>query len=580
MKKNFIIILLLLVSSYAAPAQFQVSFGTTNLNCNEVRFDIYCHYPGGNPAMQGGVFVADFGDGTLYTLTPQINGTNSTAYLAYVHTFADAGPHLVHIGFISGGMSHDAATQIVHPGCAYYSGKLYLRGDNNCYFNSGVDIPVQFPYGIQVSEDNTILDTIRSLDRYSYYLDALNPAANYKLKIIGYPAYYQVVCPPNGEYAIPAGTPGEQYRNLDFFLEAAPGVNSYDAYIYACGYFRSPYTSYLTLSYGNKTMAELDGKVTLHIDSNYRFASSLPAPAYVSLNNDTVSWDVDSLTASASESILVELESRNLVAPGTVACNTAFITDANGSVTADLFPADNSYTFCDSVRSSFDPNAKYVQPSGNLLTDTTLMTYTIEFENLGNDTAFNVYIVDTLSQYLDISTLQVLFATHDFQVNQRHFNGQTVLRFDFPDILLPDSSSEYNKGHIIYRIRTKDNLPIGTRIENTAYICFDSNAAVVTNTVVNERVSNTVGIPGAAGMELSKTIQLYPNPAHTELNVWFQTASVKEFYVADMTGKALAHYKVNSPLVKVDLSRFARGSYVLIVYDKGKLYSTKVFVKQ
>ena len=206
----------------------------------------------------------------------------------------------------------------------------------------------------------------------------------------------------------------------------------------------------------------------------------------------------------------------------------------------------------------------------------------IKMEFIGKDTLKitdgNVYIIDTLSQYLDISTLQVLFATHNFQVSQRQMNGQTILRFDFPEILLPDSSSAYNKGYIVYQLKTKSNLPIGTKIENTAYIYFDSNAAVVTNTVVNERVENTVGIEKVENQ--LATIQLYPNPANTELNVWFRSASVKEFYVADMTGKRLAHYKVNSALAKIDLSRFASGSYLLIVNDKGKWYSSKVFVKQ
>lgn len=579
MKKQLFILLLFIINSASSIAQFQVGTGAvTNLSCNEVRFDIYCSYPGGNPAMAGGVFVVDFGDGSTMTLTPQINVTNSQAFKSYNHIYSSAGPYMVHISYVSGGTVRDIETQIVHSGCAYYTGKLYVRGDNNCYYNYDVDFPIQVPYSIQVSEDNTILDTIRSLDRYSYYLDALNPGANYKFKIIDYPSYYQVVCPPNGEYSFPVSTPGEHFRNQHFFLEADPNVNSYDAYIYACGYLRSQYTSYLSLAYGNKTMIAMDGKVTLHIDSNYHFVSSLPAPTYVSPNNDTVSWEIDSLTAMASEDILIELESNNLVPPGTVACNTAFITDANGNVTADLFAADNNYTFCDSVRSSFDPNAKYVQPSGNLLTDTTLMTYTIEFENMGNDTAFNVYIIDTLSPYLDISTLQVLFATHNFQVSQRQMNGQTILRFDFPEILLPDSSSAYNKGHIVYQLKTKNNLPIGTKVENTAYIYFDSNAAVVTNTVVNERVDNTVGIEKVENQRA--TIQLYPNPANTELNVWFQSASIKEFYVADMTGKRLAHYKVNSALAKIDLSRFASGSYLLIVNDKGKWYSSKVFVKQ
>jgi hypothetical protein len=45
----------------------------------------------------------------------------------------------------------------------------------------------------------------------------------------------------------------------------------------------------------------------------------------------------------------------------------------------------------------------------------------------------------------------------------------------------------------VYSIKLLNNLPIGTQIKNTAYIYFDFNEAVITNTTVNT-LSVNVGV--------------------------------------------------------------------------------------
>ena len=65
---------------------------------------------------------------------------------------------------------------------------------------------------------------------------------------------------------------------------------------------------------------------------------------------------------------------------------------------------------------SFDPNDKMVMPAGQgpakevLGTDN--LTYTIRFQNTGNDTVFFVMLIDTSSTVLDMNTFEFIGSSH------------------------------------------------------------------------------------------------------------------------------------------------------------------------
>jgi uncharacterized repeat protein (TIGR01451 family) len=73
-------------------------------------------------------------------------------------------------------------------------------------------------------------------------------------------------------------------------------------------------------------------------------------------------------------------------------------------------------TDCRMIVGSFDPNEKEASPAGygaqHFIEENTDINYTIHFQNTGNDTAYKVVIVDTISSTLDINTLIPLVASH------------------------------------------------------------------------------------------------------------------------------------------------------------------------
>ncbi len=170
---------------------------------------------------------------------------------------------------------------------------------------------------------------------------------------------------------------------------------------------------------------------------------------------------------------------------------------------------------------AFDPNDKRAVPVGygddhNILPETPL-EYTIRFQNTGTDTAFTVVLRDTLAASLDLATLRLGAASHDYTFA---LDSSGTLEIDFLDIMLPDSNVNLaaSQGFITYTIAPRAGLPLQTRIENTAAIYFDFNDPIITNTTFHTidtnfiRISTGLQTPAVSYARLS----VFPNPAGVE----------------------------------------------------------------
>ncbi len=150
-------------------------------------------------------------------------------------------------------------------------------------------------------------------------------------------------------------------------------------------------------------------------------------------------------------------------------------------------------TYCDEVRGSFDPNDKRGFPMGwqeqHFIERNQPLDYMIRFQNTGNDTAFLVILLDTLSPLLDPSSVRPGASSHPYLFD---LSSEGILSFRFPNILLADSNvnEAASHGYVRFRVEQRKDLPLGSRIENRAGIYFDFNEPVMTNTAFH-----TVGEP-------------------------------------------------------------------------------------
>lgn len=142
---------------------------------------------------------------------------------------------------------------------------------------------------------------------------------------------------------------------------------------------------------------------------------------------------------------------------------------------------------CLPILDSHDPNLKNVSPEGignyHIVSPGTLLDYRVHFQNTGNDTAYKVVVTDSISPYLDISTLELGAYSYPYTLSVSG-TGSPILRFTFNGINLTDSTSDelHSQGFFDFKIAPKTSISNGTKIENFADIFFDFNPSVRTNT--------------------------------------------------------------------------------------------------
>ncbi len=174
-------------------------------------------------------------------------------------------------------------------------------------------------------------------------------------------------------------------------------------------------------------------------------------------------------------------------------------------------------TECEQVIGSFDPNDKQAMPTGiadgNYISDSTLLEYKIRFQNTGNDTAFTVVVVDTISPALDVTTIHPGVSSHDYEFE---YLGGQVVQWTFNNILLVDSNANEPESHGFFKfnIKQKTANPIGTLIENSAAIYFDFNDPIITNTIFH-----TVGIPEFGQPAVLVKAQVFLQEAYTSASL-------------------------------------------------------------
>ncbi len=105
--------------------------------------------------------------------------------------------------------------------------------------------------------------------------------------------------------------------------------------------------------------------------------------------------------------------------------------------------------------------------------------------------------------------------------------------------MLPDSmqNPKTSIGSFVYGIKPKGNVRIGDTIRNTAYIYFDFNKAVVTNSTMNIISKTPNAVPTVA---YSNDMAVYPNPSTGTFTILLpQQSSDWKATMLDMTGREM-----------------------------------------
>ncbi len=262
--------------------------------------------------------------------------------------------------------------------------------------------------------------------------------------------------------------------------------------------------------------------------------------------------------------------------------STGFITMFNENDVLNHVSID-----CQEIIGSYDPNDKQAEPKGygteHYIEVGDDLNYHIRFQNVGTDTAFTVVIRDTISEHLDISSLQQGTSSHPYHLDI--INGN-ILKFTFDNILLVDSTTNElgSHGFVKFKISQVQNLALGTMIHNSAAIYFDFNEPVITNETYHEIGEDFVPIivttttTNPEYSDLSVSVQ--PNPFNEFADFILENAphGDKSFELYDAMGR-LVHQETfsNNDNYRLSANNLSTGVYFYkILNNNGLLISGKL----
>ena len=215
----------------------------------------------------------------------------------------------------------------------------------------------------------------------------------------------------------------------------------------------------------------------------------------------------------------------------------------------------NQSSFVATVLNSYDPNDKechlptFIQPDVQ-----EKLQYTVRFQNDGNYPALNVVIRDTISTNLDLSTFRFIGSKHPVSYSIDPVSREVVFRFSGIQLLPSADSLEGSQGYFTYEIKELANLTLNSEITNTAYIYFDFNPAIITNTTLN--INGYVGLSSPT----QGLVDLYPNPSNGKLTI--EGLEEGEVVIYSITGqKMLQHHYTRGQ--ELDLTKLDAGMYVV-----------------
>ncbi len=237
---------------------------------------------------------------------------------------------------------------------------------------------------------------------------------------------------------------------------------------------------------------------------------------------------------------------------------------------------------CRVITGSWDPNDKVVQPSGvtenNYFEGNRELTYQVNFQNTGTDTAFTVVIVDTIASTHNMMTFERGICSHTCDLE---IIDNRILVWTFNDILLPDSTINEPESHgfVTYTIMPVEMTEgdYGTEITNNAAIYFDYNPPIITNTtrlifwnlplILTDILS---------GSDIKSELNIFPNPTSKS----FTIKTDKLLYKVDV-------YNLNGKLIKsikkysgeqIDVSEFPKGVYFVKLSNDKEISMGKLVV--
>lgn len=364
--------------------------------------------------------------------------------------------------------------------------------------------------------------------------------------------------------------------NINFSLKCKPGVDIGIQSVHRSCIVFPGQTHYLSLNAGDMSKrynlncaAGVGGILRFNITGPVNYMGPAPGALTPTVVGNYFSYAIaDFATINNETDFKIMLQPFTSAQAGDLICINAKIDPS----TADINSSNNEVTACYAVQNSHDPNIKEVYPVNVEFGYRDWFTYTIHFQNTGNAPAFNIMLKDTMDSELDLNTFQVTDYSH---VNNTTLNGN-VLTVYFPNIQLPDSATdaEGSIGFIQYRLKAKTTWKPPHKIKNTAYIYFDFNAPIVTNTTYNSYID----MPTSVSEKQKDSYAIYPNPTNGIFTIEFSSKEKQNIQILDIAGNIVLLQTIENGKGNIDANHLAAGIYNVNIKGNSGITNKKLVI--
>jgi hypothetical protein len=512
-----------------------------------------------------------FGDGT--TDSSAILSSGSSPVIN--HSYCNSGTYSVkHVLCNSSTVLDTFLYSYTHTLCNSFPVNFYYDANSNCTKDISDDALSQAVM-VEVDSNGVAIDTLSATSGL-YYTAYGSVGDIYAFKILTTPVGFHTTCPSTGiiydtigisVYAAPARYMG---------MECVTSTN-FDLSLHAVIHGTALNDQYGSIYVQNSYCMPTNATVTLHYSPKYDAAPRDMIPAPTSYSGNTIIWDLSSLSSTLSTPVHIQYgvwHGSSALYVGDTVHSSFIVVPTSG----DADSTNNTEIVFDTVRAGYDPNEISVKPAGCIASGaaSTQLQYTINFENTGNDTAHNIYVMDTLPLYVDATSMRIVMASHEMYTTKiKDAAGHNILKFDFPAINLLDSSHHGQcDGAVIFNIKTKPGLATGTDISNRAGIYFDVNPVVMTN-----KVTNGIGCPPSSVSSLQSAVTsplVYPNPANDVLNIKVAENSYQSFTISNNIGSVILSGTLTKTNTQLNIQSLPAGLYFITLKGEQGTVAKKV----
>ena len=349
----------------------------------------------------------------------------------------------------------------------------------------------------------------------------------------------------------------------DFCITDLGVFNDLEIVLFPISDSRPGFEANYKLVYKNNGTSVLSGTINTQFENDYMtFLNASPAVA--STSPGVLNWNYSNIQPFETREILINFNLNTPTDPNfplQLDDLLVFRSAINYSGT-DATPHDNTFITRQKVVNSYDPNDKTCLQGDTILPSEVgeYVHYRIRFENEGTASAINVRIVDYIdTAKYDISTLVPLSSSHDYTTT---ISSGNKIEFQFDNINLPFTAPA-SQGYVLFKIKTINTLVLGDDFSNQAEIYFDFNAPIITNLE-----TTTVSTTASLSDQILFALQLYPNPAGSEVTVT-SNATFNSYEIYNATGKVLISKNLENPVLEqiISLEELLTGLYFIKILN-------------